>query len=360
MVLSALLVAPITAPAQTFFGNGGSVNSAPNLLNQAFGYKSLFGNTSGYLNTAIGAGSLQLNTSGYDNVANGYQSLISNVSGYDNTAGGYFTLLNNYIGYNNLASGSRALYANTTGYDNTADGVLALSSVTTGYNNTAIGWQAGYAVLTGIDNIYIANTGAGGEVGVIRIGTTNTQTSTYISGINGVASAAGTAVYINARGQLGTLPSSRRFKYDIRDMGQASNQLSRLRPVSFRYKAATEKGTHPLQFGLIAEEVAAVYPNMVQYDKAGKPFTVFYQQLTPMMLNELQKLHREDDAQSAETTALRSEMAALKQTRQRQEAEFASLQQTQRHQVTVLSRLTTLALAAQSKTPVQKATFVQN
>ena len=104
----------------------------------------------------------------------------------------------------------------------------------------------------------------------------------------------GVEVYIDSNGQLGTVTSSRRFKKDIHDMGSVTDRLMQLRPVTFRYKEAAENGAHPVQYGLIAEEVAKVYPELVQYDKAGKPFTIYYHLLTPMLLNELQKAHRQN------------------------------------------------------------------
>src|SRR5262249_32645516 len=157
---------------------------------------------------------------------------------------------------------------------------------------------------TGNYNIAIGSPGDSADSGVIRIGTAGNQGATYIAGINGVTSSKGVAVYINANGQLGTLTSSERFKYDIHSLGAQSEKLMQLRPVAFRYKEAAEDGTHPIQYGLIAEEVAKIYPDMVQYDKEGKPFTIYYQQLTPMMLNELQKARREiHDLKAAQQNA---------------------------------------------------------
>jgi len=214
-------------------------------------------------------------------------------------------------------------------------------------------------------NIDIANSGVAGESGVIRLGTSSVQTATYIAGINGVNVGSGVPVYINSNGQLGTLTSSARFKNDIKSMGSASDRLMQLRPVTFRYKDNAEKGPHALQYGLIAEEVAKVYPDLVQYDKAGKPFTVYYHLLTPMLLNEFQKVHRQNEAQ-------RGEIAALKATLQQQsvkmtametahsadslahsaeiatlKVELAALKRSQQQQFTALAKLTALTETSQ-------------
>lgn len=172
-----------------------------------------------------------------------------------------------------------------------------------GNNNIALGVQAGYNI-TGSQNIDIGSGGVAGESNAIRIGTPGNQTAAYIAGVDGVTSSGGVAVYINANGQLGTVTSSRRFKYDINDLGDGSDKLMKLRPVMFRYKQAAPDGSHPLQYGLIAEEVAEVSPDLVQYDKEGKPFTVYYNKLTPLLLNEFQKAHRRADAQQTEIAAL--------------------------------------------------------
>ncbi|HLK55869.1 MAG TPA: tail fiber domain-containing protein, partial [Chthonomonadaceae bacterium] len=169
---------------------------------------------------------------------------------------------------------------------------------------------------------------------------------TYIAGINGVTASGAVPVYINANGQLGTVTSSQRFKYDIQDMGIRSDKLMNLRPVLFRYKEAAEDGTHPLQYGLIAEEVAKVYPDLVQYDKQGKPFTVYYHLLTPMLLNELQKEHRQNQAQQKEIAGLKSELTALKQSQQQQRA--------------ALAKLTALVEASQNKAQSHQAVAMQH
>jgi hypothetical protein len=226
------------------------------------------------------------------------------------------------------------------GNSNTANGGGALYSNTTGSGNIALGNNAGQKITTGSYNIAIGNSGLSTDSGVIRLGTVGLQRATFIAGINGVTTSGGVEVFINSSGQLGTVTSSRRFKDDIRDMGSASEKLMNLRPVTFRYKKAAESGAHPLQYGLIAEEVAKVYPDLVQYDKAGKPFTIYYHLLTPMLLNELQKAHRQAAAQQNEIALLRRENADVK-------SELASLKLTQQQQTRILAKLTTLAQAPQ-------------
>ena len=142
---------------------------------------------------------------------------------------------------------------------------------------------------------------------------------------SGVTASGGVTVFVNSNGQLGTLTSSRRFKNDIKDMGTISEKLMRLRPVTFRYKDTAESGPHHLQYGLIAEEVAKVYPDLVQYDKQGKPFTIYYHLLTPMLLNELQKEHRANMAQKSALKAAQTKIAALTTSQQMAQAETASL-----------------------------------
>ena len=190
---------------------------------------------------------------------------------------------------------------------------VPLYNTTTGGNNIALGFEAGQKLISGSNNIDIGNDGVAGEGGTIRIGTSGTHTASFIAGINGVPLSGGTnPVYIDANGQLGMMPSSRRFKNAIHTMGPVSDRLMQLHPVTFRYKAAAEDGSHPLQYGLIAEEVAKVYPDLVQYDKAGKPLTVYYHLLTPMLLNELQKQHQRNEAQSYQIQVQKAEIARMR------------------------------------------------
>jgi len=286
--------------------------------NTAYGFAALFNNTKGNCNIANGYLALYNNTTGSSNIANGYQTLFHNTEGAWNTANGQQALLNNTIGNGNTADGYAALSSNTEGISNTANGYAALASNTIGNNNIAIGNGAGEDITTGNNNIAIGNIATNTDDSIIRIGTPGTHQATYIAGINGVTTSGGVAVYINSNGQLGTLTSSQRFKYDIHNLGSVSDKLMDLRPVSFCYKEAASDGSHPLQYGLIAEEVAKVYPEMVQYDKQGKPFTVYYHLLTPLMLNELQQAHRRSDAQATEIRTLKARMASLDHNQQMQ------------------------------------------
>jgi hypothetical protein len=182
-------------------------------------------------------------------------------------------------------------------------GVYALFSNTVGSGNVAMGQLAGYYV-TGSNNIEIGNKGAAADSGVVRIGTPGTQTATYIAGVSGVNVTGGATVVVNSLGQLGVVSSSRRYKEDIRSMGDASDRLLALRPVRFRYKKADENGQKPEQYGLIAEEVAKVMPELVVYNQKGQPETVAYQTLAPLLLNELQREHRQVAALQAEVVEL--------------------------------------------------------
>jgi len=338
-------------------------------LNTATGDNALQNNTTGSYNTAQGCLALYYNTIGCYNTVNGFQALISNTTGSYNTATGSFALYSNQTADSNAATGYNSMYTNTTGYYNTANGCLALYSNTTGYSNVAIGHSAsfnsttglfnstlgsgalysnrtgggntacgfqalynatgasnialgcnaGSSITSGSNNIDIGNFGAAGDSGILRIGSDD-QSQAYIGGITGVG-VTGAAVYVNTNGQLGILKSSQRFKFDIHSIGASSDKLMDLRPVTFRYREAAEDGTHPLQYGLIAEEVAKVYPDLVQYDKQGKPFTIYYHLLTPMMLNELQKAHQEIAALKAgqsTTAALQTQVTSLQHTNQLQ------------------------------------------
>ncbi len=237
--------------------------------NTAVGSFALVSNTTGDVNTAIGSGAMPVNTTGNASTAVGVNALNSNTTGGSNTALGF-----------------QALFNNTTANNNTAVGASALGLNQTGTGNTALGFQAGRNNISGNNNIHIGNPAPGSESNTIRIG--NTQTATFLAGVDGVTIASGTQVFIDSTGQLGTITSSLRFKEDVSDMGNASHDLMKLRPVTFHYKT---DGSHLLQYGLIAEEVAKVYPDLVQYDDQGKPFTVRYHLINVMLLNELQKEH---------------------------------------------------------------------
>jgi hypothetical protein len=245
-------------------------------------------------NTAIGCHALTSNTAGLANTAIGFDALFRNTTGSGNTASGADALEENTTGNFNTASGFDALENNTMGDNNTASGAYALDSLTSGSNNTALGFGAGEALETGSFNIYVDNAGVEEESNTIRIGTNGTHTNTFIAGISGVmVLETAQPVMVAADGQLGTVASSRRFKEEIQDMGEASRGVRRLRPVTFRYKGAPATGSRTLEYGLIAEEVAEIQPDLVVYSRTGEVATVQYHKLVPMLLNELQKQHRE-------------------------------------------------------------------
>ena len=231
------------------------------------------------------------NTNGWGNVFSGVWAGNKNTTGNYNVFSGIWAGYSNTTGAGNVFLGYEAGDSNTTGSSNTFLGDQSGYSNTIGNNNTFLGVNSGYWNNSGSSNIYIGNQGPspGSENNAIRIG--DIQTAAYIAGIYGTNIGSGNAVYINSNGQLGTSMSSRRFKENIEDMGAASSKLFQLRPVTFFYKPQYDDGSHLLQYGLIAEEVAEVYPEMVAYDKDGQPYTVKYQYLAPMLLNELQKEH---------------------------------------------------------------------
>jgi hypothetical protein len=265
--------------------------------NTATGFGALALNTTGNLNTAAGAGSLGSNTTGSDNTATGLAALALNTTGLDNTAMGFQTLFFNTSGNSNTATGAFALSSNATGGENTADGLNALRNNTTGRNNIALGFEAGANLNTGDNNIDIGNQGVRDESNTIRIGTVGTQTKTFIAGIRD-AVIEGVEVRVNQKGRLGTVPSSKRFKELIKPMNKASEVLLALRPVTFHYKAEIDLEGIP-QFGLVAEDVERVNPDLVVHDRHGKPYTVRYDAVNAMLLNEFLKEHRKVEEQGA-------------------------------------------------------------
>jgi hypothetical protein len=277
--------------------------------NTAVGFSSLKRNN-GTLNTAIGVNALTSNTGGYSNTATGVNALYSNTMGWQNTANGLYALFSN-TGINNTAIGAWALTANTTGSTNTAVGYGALHDNTTGggntligNGNTALGNFAGAALTTGDNNIDIGNNvlGVAGESNTIRIGNTDI-TDTFISGISGTTVASGAAVLVDSSGHLGTVTSSKRFKDNIKPMDKASEVLLALKPVTFRYKKEIDPAGIS-QFGLIAEEVAKVNPALVLTDKEGKPYTVRYEAVNAMLLNEFLKEHEKTEKLEATVASL--------------------------------------------------------
>jgi uncharacterized coiled-coil protein SlyX len=242
-------------------------------------------------NTALGAFSLTANTTGSANTATGNDALDNNTSGDENTANGAAALFKNTTGADNTASGWLALLANTIGNNNTANGAFALNA-NTGSNNVALGARAGINLTTGDNNIVIGF-GVAGEAGdsnTIRIGKGITRT--VIDGINGATASGGAAVFVVGEGKLGTLPSSARFKDDIKPMDKASEAVLALKPVSFRYKKEVDP-QRVAQFGLVAEDVEKINPDLVIRDAEGRPQTVRYEQVNAMLLNEFLKEHRQ-------------------------------------------------------------------
>jgi hypothetical protein len=294
--------------------------------NTVLGDDALLNNT-GNQNTATGASALQGNTEGDFNTANGVNALRNNTTGQRNTALGVEALRSNTFGDQNTATGANALSRNTTGNFNTAYGVTALSSNTTGSGNTATGWDALFDNATGLENTAIGfealasnttgrrNTVLGVNAGnavttannVICIGANvagaNANNSCYIGNIFGQASSGGSAVFINANGKLGTSTSSRRFKDDIKPMDKASEMILSLQPVTFRYKKELDPDSIP-QFGLVAEEVEKVNPDLVARDDRGQPYTVRYEAVNAMLLNEFLKEHREVQKLKKQVAAL--------------------------------------------------------
>ncbi len=294
--------------------------------NTASGHQALSANTTGSNNTASGYQALAANTTGYDNTASGLQALAVNTTGSLNTASGYGALYWNTTGNNNTATGLQALQANTTGGDNTAFGMGALQANTTGNGNIAVGSGAGTYLTTGSNNIDVGNAGVAAESNTMRIG--NGQTRTFIAGIRGVTTGLtnAVAVMVDSNGQLGTISSSRRFKDDIAEMAGASGGLMRLRPVTFHYKSDQNPAGRTLQYGLIAEEVAEVYPGLVAHSADGQVETVMYQFLPPMLLNEYQKQQRTIETQQHTIETLQTQVAAGDAQAARLDAKTQALQ----------------------------------
>jgi hypothetical protein len=298
-------------------------------FNTAVGFDSLLSNTDANFNTGVGAGTLLLNTAG-ENTATGAGAFLSNTNGSQNTADGAFALFSNDTGVGNTAVGNRALFSNTVGADNVAVGYLALSSLakpvagnvdnnvaigagalatmTDGSFNIAIGFNAGVNLTSGGQNIYIGNDGFPNEIFTIRIGVP--QSATYIAGINGQTASGGAAVYVNSDGKLGTSPSSVRFKDHIKSMDKASEAILALKPVTFSYKKEFDPKGIP-QFGLLAEDVEKINPDLVARDSDGKPYTVRYDAVNAMLLNEFLKEHAAFLTEQRKVEQLEKQVAAL-------------------------------------------------
>lgn len=288
--------------------------------NTAHGWSSLFSNGAGRDNTADGFQALNGNTDGNSNTAFGSQALLANTYGGFNTAVGRLALSNNTGGNFNTAIGELTLFTNMIGGGNTAVGFEALANAT-GLSNTAVGIDAGYNVTDANSVICIGSFGA------------NVSSTTWIGNVFGVTTQSGTTapVVVSINGQLGTVASSERFKKDIATMQKASEAILSLRPVTFHYKTDTESVP---QFGLIAEEVAKVNPALVLPDKEGKPYTVRYDAVNAMLLNEFLKEHRTVQEQEKKIEALETEM---KEQKARIQKVSAQLELNERAPQTVLN-----------------------
>jgi hypothetical protein len=310
-----------TATNNTATGAGALFRNTTGIDNTANGVFALFNNTTGGHNTANGAFALEINTTGVGNTANGLDTLENNTTGNGNTANGVLALQSNTIGDENTANGDSALYSNTTGVNNTANGAGALESNTTGSNNTALGTSAGTDLTTGDNNIDIGYNvvGVAGESNTLRIGNTNI-TDTFIRGISGATASGGAAVFVNGNGKLGTMTSSARFKDEIKPIGKASEAILALRPVSFRYKKEIDP-QRIAQFGLVAEEVEKVTPDLVIRDAEGRPQTVRYEQINAMLLNEFLKEHKKVEEQQGKVEKQQSKI-------EKQDATIAELKST--------------------------------
>ena len=272
--------------------------------NTATGTNALQNNTTGQDNVATGLQALQFNTTGLHNVATGVNALIFNTTGGLNTATGGGAMEMNTTGIENAAHGYAALISNTTGNDNTADGHYALLNNTTGAGNIALGASAGANLTTGSNNIDIGNAGVAAEARKIHIGVQGTQNGTFIAGISGSTVGGGTTVVVNPAGKLGVAPSSARFKDEVKPMDKASEAILALEPVTFRYKKEIDTQGTP-QFGLVAEDVEKVNPDLVARDAEGKVYTVRYEAVNAMLLNEFLKEHR--TVQELKSTAAKQE-----------------------------------------------------
>jgi hypothetical protein len=284
--------------------------------NTAIGGAALFSDINGESNTAVGALALWSNTTGDLNTAIGDNALFGNTVGFQNTAVGGWALVNSTTGNANIAIGFLAAYSNFTGGGNTAVGRGALFDNQSGNYNIALGFAAGDRT-TGDNNILIGDIGVEGESNTIRIGgdgfTGGPQTAAFIAGISGTA-VVGDAVVVDGNGQLGTVASSARFKKNIKPIDKTSEAILALKPVSFQYRSDS-KGTP--QFGLIAEEVAKVNPDLVVRNRDGEIYSVRYEAVNAMLLNEFLKEHRKNEEQEATIAGLKSTVARQQNAFQR-------------------------------------------
>jgi hypothetical protein len=304
-------------------GSNALKNLTTGVGNAAVGWFSLFSNTDGSFNTALGAGTLLSNVgdqntgfgiqntaigalalfsnaTGSQDTATGVLALLSNTTGVSNTANGYSALYSNTTGFFNSATGADSLANNTTGAYNSANGYQALGSNTTGSFNTALGHAAGANIITGQNNVCI---------GAMVYGVDGANDTTWIGNVYDSVTTA-RQVYVNADNKIGTLSSSRRFKHDIQPMDRSSETLFALKPVTFRYKKDADP-SQALSFGLIAEEVAQVSPELITRDEEGKPQTVRYEAVNAMLLNEFLKEHKAFIEERHKVETLEATVASL-------------------------------------------------
>ena len=353
----------------TALGEDALSNSTVGSENTAVGFRALYSDTTGGANVAIGSDALYTNTTGAYNVAIGDNASVANTTGGGNVAVGYTALQAHTNGFDNVAIGFDAMSLGSTGSYNTAIGNVAMAFSTgsenvaigdgamnksTGSNNIAVGQSAGLNMTgntnivigsfagqnltTGANNIEIGSQGAKKDTGTIRIGDTVTQKKTFIAGISGVTVASGVGVVIATNGQLGTVTSSARYKEAIQPMKEASEAILSLEPVKFRYKKELDPEAIP-QFGLVAEQVAKVDPDLVARDESGQPYTVRYEAVNAMLLNEFLKEHR--GVQDLKNTVTKQEamMAQQNDVIARQEKEIATLTAAMKEQAAQIQKV---------------------
>jgi hypothetical protein len=314
-----------TADSNTATGAAALLFNTTGTENTAHGTAALEFNETGNNNTATGAFALLLNTTGNFNTATGFDTLFSNTTGQFNTADGDGALDLNTVGNDNTAIGAGALQANTEGDDNTAVGGNALDQNTTGNRNTVIGRAAGHNIVTA-NNVICIGEGLDAD---------DVSDSCFINNIFTATSVNGIGVLVNGFGKLGTTTSSRRFKDDIKPMEQASETLFALKPVSFRYKKNIDPaGTS--QLGLVAEDVEKVNPDLVVRDKQGKPYSVRYDQVNAMLLNEFLKEHKAFVDEQHKVEKLEATVAELAEQVQKLTAQVET--NSSRGQVAVIDR----------------------
>jgi hypothetical protein len=297
----------LTGDFNTGVGEQALGSLASGRFNSALGSGALLSDTAGTSNSAFGYGALRFNTTGNENTGFGRAALQANITGIRNASFGAFSLSANTAS-SNAAFGAGALQVSTTGSDNSGLGTDALSTLntgardsalgagalqdlTTGSDNLGLGYHAGTGVTTGSGNIYVGTVAAGAaaEASTIRIG--SAQTATFVAGVSGAVSAGGVAVLVNPSGKLGTAVSSRRFKDEVASIDEQSDVVLKLRPVTFLYKPELDE-TRTRQYGLVAEEVAEMAPDLVTYDADGRPEAVRYHFVNALLLNEVRKQRR--------------------------------------------------------------------